>query len=293
MAVMIRLSNGYEFEFCCASGALGFDGRGYFWERPWHWLGRLRHPKMAVITKSLTFDARKGNLKWWCPWRCVRLVEDGFVNAVGLTNPGFGWWLRKVAPRLNHPTIVSIVAETMSTLKSMLERLNKLSYPVVGVELNMSCPNTQEMEYGDVYNYALYASSWSRHPVIVKLSALHPCASICKELDGKIAAVDLINTIPWTELWTIEPSPLAKYGLLGGVSGLPIAQHAREALTSVTRAEVSMPIISGGGVYDREEAEERFALGADAVAFGSIYIRKPWLPYQIVEQWSKERLHGD
>ncbi|MGH7175067.1 MAG: hypothetical protein ACREGR_01765, partial [Minisyncoccia bacterium] len=71
---MLELPNGYKFDFCCAAGALGFDGRGYWWERLMRDLGILwpDDNKTAIILKTLTRHERKGNYDPWRPWRCVR-----------------------------------------------------------------------------------------------------------------------------------------------------------------------------------------------------------------------------
>ena len=79
---MIELNNGHKMDFVVASGALGFDGRGWWFEQPWRWLGILRPQEFTIITKTLTRFRREGNLKMWHPWTCVRPVKGGWVNAV-------------------------------------------------------------------------------------------------------------------------------------------------------------------------------------------------------------------
>ena len=90
---MIKFKNGYEMEFGCASGALAWYGEGWWWEYPLRLLDVIQPHKLTIISKTLTFDPRIGNLKWWCPWRCVTLIPEGAVNSVGLTNPGYKRWI--------------------------------------------------------------------------------------------------------------------------------------------------------------------------------------------------------
>ncbi len=45
---MITLSNGHCFEYMVASGALGFDGNGWPWERPLVALGLIK-PELFTI----------------------------------------------------------------------------------------------------------------------------------------------------------------------------------------------------------------------------------------------------
>ena len=98
---MIRLSNGHWFKYMVASGALGFDGRGYWWERPLVWAGLIKPELFTVVLRTLTLKPKlypESNLSWirpstWLPWSsrsCVQfLPDDGVVNKVGLWNPGF------------------------------------------------------------------------------------------------------------------------------------------------------------------------------------------------------------
>lgn len=86
---MIKLSNGRKLEFLVSSGALGYDGKGWPWEWPLRWAGLLRPEEFTAVTKTLTLEPRKGNLRWYKPWDVLRPLGNGnWVNAIGLTNPG-------------------------------------------------------------------------------------------------------------------------------------------------------------------------------------------------------------
>lgn len=65
-----------------ASGALAFDGLGWWWERPLVRFGLVKPELFTVVLKTLTRQPRKGNLRWWKPWDCVALIKDGAVNKV-------------------------------------------------------------------------------------------------------------------------------------------------------------------------------------------------------------------
>lgn len=280
---MIILSNGHKFNFCCASGALGFNGDGWWFEQPFRWLGLLNPSVFTIITKTLTFHAREGNLRMWCPWRCVRIGRDYVVNAVGLTNPGYEWWITHCYPHMSrkgYKTIVSLMPEDVGEATIMAETFNDLD--ITGIELNLSCPNVEHEN--NLYDIVYAFSEKSKHPVILKLSFDQPYLDICQELEGKVEAFDLINSVPWKIAFPVSDSPLKSYGLTGGVSGRRIQLYSKIALT-LARSKVKTPIISGGGIDSFEEAKERFERGADAVSFGTIFLRKPWLPNQIVERF--------
>src|SRR5580658_6822350 len=97
---MIPLSNGHRLDYLAASGALAYDGQGWPWEWPLRWAGLIDPRLFTVVTKTLTFQRRRGNLRWHKPWECVALIPGGAVNKVGLTNPGFRWWCSHVGPRV-------------------------------------------------------------------------------------------------------------------------------------------------------------------------------------------------
>ena len=286
--------NGHKFEFAAASGALGFDGDGWPWEWPLRWAGLLDPSQFTIITKTLTRWPRAGNLKWWCPWRCVRLIPGGAVNAVGLTNPGIDWWMKNVPNHLyqrGYNVIVSIAPETEQEAEYMVSRLRCNAFDnIKGVEINVSCPNVDHEE--SVHHICKLTRTALNYrnddlPVLVKLGWQQPYLDICKELDGEAAAFDLINAVPGKEL-RVSESPLKKYGLECSISGEAISFLAERALTAVKKAGTKTPILSGGGVMDITDVRRRFAFGADAVAFGSIFIKKPWAPNQIVKQWREE-----
>ncbi len=296
---MIKLSNGYEFQYTCASGALGWRGEGWWWEAPLQWMGLLKPEKFTIITKTLTRVRRKGNLNLLHPWTCVRLIPGGAVNAVGLTNPGIDWWLQHCLPKLEYHTILSIAPETTYEAEEMAYSLTRAieRYSTGGlvkaIELNVSCPNVhQEESVAKVGSLVGICQSWCPLPIIVKLAYQNPYLAICEELADQVAAFNLINTVPWNIIYPDKRSPLDKYGLLGGVSGTPIAARAVEVLRKVKAAGIKTPIISGGGIDSFEEAYSRFYYGASAVSFGTMFLRSPWAPNQVIKELDNELQTG-
>jgi dihydroorotate dehydrogenase len=138
---MITLSNGHSFEYMVASGALGFDGKGWFWDKPLIWLGLIRPELFTVVTKTLTRHSRKGDFK----------------------NPGIEWWCKKIGPKFNNGSrlvVVSILG-TRQELVEMAQMLN--GFNILAIEINASCPNL-------VIDDCIAVKKVSRHPIIIKLS---------------------------------------------------------------------------------------------------------------------------
>jgi dihydroorotate dehydrogenase (NAD+) catalytic subunit len=293
---VIRFKNGHELDFACASGALAWYGEGWWWEflfrkKPLSWLGLLPDD-ITIIGKTVTYEAIVGNLKWWCPWRCVRLIEDGAVNAVGLTNYGYKWWIKNAYRIGKRKVIASIMPKTPPEAAQMAREISVC--PIVGIEVNLSCPNVDhDSSIAHVVKIVDAVLDNTDHPVIPKLSYTDPYVDICVALQNRVAAVDLINTVIWTKVFPDKPSPLAKYNLVGGVSGKPIVEYAREAVAKVRMACPKLPIISGGGIDSVEEVYARRIIGAGAVTLGTVFLRRPWKPRQIINEcratWTK---HG-
>ncbi len=281
---VIELSNGARVEFLTGSGALGFDGRGWWWEYPLRWVGLLNPHAFTIVVKTLTLHPRRGNLRWYAPWRCVRLIRGGTVNAVGLTNPGIDWWIRTCYPRMRQmglQTVVSVFPETVEEAHQFAEKLRPLQ--IVGIELNASCPNVPHESA--VAHVASLASALHRagHPLIVKVGYDQPYVEIAQAVEGIAEAVHAINAVPWHLVFPDKPSPLQKLGG-GGVSGEPIRPLVREAVANLARY-TRLPIIAGGGIYTMKDLEELWELGARAFSIGTLFLLAPWRPNQLVRAW--------
>lgn len=272
----------YEFKFCCASGALGYDGRGYWWDAPYRWLGLLRPEEFTIITKTLTLGQRDGNFRWWKYWETFQAKTYEYtVNAYGLKNPGLGWWLRKHADYLPYKTIVSICPFTCTEAIYMIKALNNYYYRVsnniVGIELNISCPNTEECSnYMDIIE-TIVQVSW--FPIIIKIGIDHEWQTIQKSFGNKIAGFDAINTVPWSKLRQ-DKSPLHPHN--GGISGIPICAASIDKLLEIKRESLKIQVISGGGIYTPEQAALRFRYGANAISFGTLFYFDPSEPNRII-----------
>lgn len=288
---MIRLSNGHRFEYMAAGGALGYDGQGWPWEQPLRWLDRLEPRLFTVVTKTLTPQATKGNLRWTRPWDCVRFIPHGLVNAVGLSNPGFGWWCQQVERRLNKsspPLVVSITVHDgeIDQLALMAGRLSQNRH-VVGIEFNPSCPNTS-VDLATNANFIIAACQAIKErtelPLLLKLSVRHPAEDIVTRLGGTVEALS-INSVPWAFVYPAKPSPLAHHGG-GGVSG-GAAQVHTWAYARRLHQLAHLPII-GPSIWWFDDLMSLRRMGMSALSFGSIFLRYPWRPTLYVR---RDRAH--
>ena len=277
---MIRLSNRHAFEYMASSGALGYDGRGWPHERLLTRLGALEPALFTSVTKTLTLHPCAGNGHLF---RCVRFIPGGVVNAVGLRNPGLDWWCKRIGPKVDSkkiPLVVSIFGEP-DELVEIAGRLN--SYDLAGLELNDSCPNAKSKDFAEVIADCEAVRSVSRHPLILKISVTHKAKQIARETEGLIEAL-AINSVPWSIVFPNQKSPLADLGG-GGVSGQAAQAYTWDLVSRLSEL-TDIPVI-GPSVWNYEDLEEIRRRGAQAIGFGSIFLRYPWRPTLFVRKEQK------
>jgi dihydroorotate dehydrogenase len=289
---MIRFSNGHSFQYMVASGALAFDGKGWWWERPLVWLGLIKPELFTVVIKSLTRYPREGNLRMWKPWECVRLLSNGgAVNKVGLTNPGIEWWCKKIGPRLDFEkfAFVGSMFGSEKELVEMTEMFNEFEF--VAIEVNPSCPNSgvKPPTTEEIVSAVKAVHRISKHPIIVKVSVTQDYLAIAEALQGIAQAISL-NSVPWetvfpgpngprTPLWKLEKR--VKSGG-GGVSGKPAQKYNWRAVRDLAKQGL-IPVI-GPSIMEFNDLSRLKRLGASAYSFGAIHLRTPWKPTSIVRR---------
>lgn len=298
---MIALSNGHQFEYMIASGAMAFDGRGWPWEKPLVGLGLIRPELFTTVVKTLTKEPRKGNLRWWKPWECVALIEGGAVNKVGLTNPGIDYWCEQIAPGVDFEEycIVGSIFGDKEELVYCTHRMNR--FPLRAIEVNFSCPNLGAgvSAVEALVDGVKTVERESDHPVIVKVSTAQDYLMIASELEGIAEAIS-INSVPWELVFRNQQSPLHKLerrvqGGGGGVSGKPAQSLNWKAVRELAE-QGCLPVI-GPSIMHACDLGHLKRLGAQAYSFGTIHLpthpvwrhpfsvfTNPMKPTQIVQE---------
>lgn len=290
---MIRFSNGHQFEYMTASGAMAFDGRGWWWERPAYWSGAMDPRLFTNVLKTLTRNRIKGEYRWWNPLRCARLIKNGTVNAVRLSNPGIDGWEKKYAKRAlgmmerGVALVASILSSDLSDLAYLAVRLAE--YPFRAIELNFSCPNTAD-EIEKNSEHVVRGCEKVRDaidlPIIAKVATTHDIEWITPRVVGAVDAFD-INSVSWKIVFPDQKSPLGHLGG-GGVSGFPAQKHNwpfAERLSQLSDIPVIWPSV--WWYEDLKLLREKY--NAPAVSFGARHIPWCWKPTQYVRRELKER----
>jgi len=185
-----------------ASGALGFFGEGWPWDKPFIWLDQLKPALFTIVAKTVTYLPRKGNLRWYWPFGCIKFLKGGTLNAVGLRNKGYAWWLRKF--RQGKGSKLSLIASIFSEaddapleLACMAFLFNQLS--IVGIEINAFCPNTPGGVFKNtkrIIRSCEEVKKVTHYPLLLKLSVVHDIDEILPNIKGIIQGIS-INSVPW------------------------------------------------------------------------------------------------
>jgi len=224
----------------------------------------------AVVSKSFNVKGREG-------YRNPSFIEvqGGFLNALGIPNPGMEEMREEVetASKAGVPVIASVFgfdAEEFATAAAMGEKGG-----AIAVELNVSCPHVREVgvEIGQrpkvVAEVTQAVKGRVRIPVFVKLSPnVTDITEVAKAAQSAGAdAVTAINTALGMAVNVDSAYPILG-GTLGGLSGPALHPIAVRAIYQIRRA-VDLPIIGVGGVQDYRGALEMMMVGASAVQIGS------------------------
>jgi len=229
----------------------------------------------AVVSKSFNRKGREG-------YRNPSFIEvqGGFLNALGIPNPGMEEMREEVetASRQRVPVIASVFgfdAEEFAESAMMGERGG-----AIAVELNVSCPHVKEVgvEIGQRPNVVAEVTQTVKSrvhvPVFVKLSPnVTDITEVARAAEGAGAdAITAINTVLGTAVDVDSGFPILG-GVLGGLSGPAIHPIALRAVYQIRQA-VRIPIIGVGGIEDWKGAVQMMMAGASAVQIGSAVTSK-------------------
>jgi dihydroorotate dehydrogenase (NAD+) catalytic subunit len=241
----------------------------------------------AVVVKSMTIVPWGGK-----PSPRMAETPSGMLNAIGLQNKGVDHFVAVDLPwlrRMRVPVIASIAGNTAAEYQQVAQKLRG-AQGVVGVEVNISCPNLEDrnnMFAHDAKATAAVIASVRRVlevPVFAKLSPNVTSITQIAEaaLDNGANGLSLVNTLLGMAI-DVETRRPKLAGVVGGLSGPAIKPVAVRAVYDVARAFPSVPIIGMGGIMDERDAIEFILAGATAVALGTVIFVNPRAPAEVVE----------
>ncbi len=223
----------------------------------------------AVVTKSLSKEPWEGY-----PNPTIFSVKgDGWINAVGLSNPGAPNFAKIIESNQDVPIIVSLVGSIPEDFEMMIKEFENCK--VTAYELNLSCPHVAKvgLEVGDdpelVKKIVTTVKNSTDVPVIAKvgLGTTHYLNTVSTAIDSGIDAITAINTIRAMAIDVETKRPILS-NKFGGLSGTPIKPIALRCVYEIS-SKHDIPIIGCGGISTWEDAVEFFLAGASAIQIGS------------------------
>jgi dihydroorotate dehydrogenase (NAD+) catalytic subunit len=258
-------------------------------------LDALTAPEVArsldvFVTKTVTPLPREGN-----PPPRIAEVEHGMLNSIGLQNPGIDAFVRDHLPRLaalGVPIWVSAGGFSAADYVAVCARLDDLD-TVETIELNLSCPNVEEAPE-TAWELVSAARGATAKPLYAKLSpATRDIAETARAVaDAGADGLSLVNTIRGLALDARTLGPRLALGA-GGYSG-PALRPIALACVHACAGAVDVPIVGMGGVSSGADALELVAVGASAVALGTVLFSDPEAPARVRAELNAEsgRLRG-
>lgn len=227
----------------------------------------------ALVTKSLSKEPWEGY-----PNPTVIGVKSGYLNAVGLSNPGAPYFAKMILPNKTIPIIVSLVGSVPEDFVFMIKEFENAK--ILAYELNLSCPHVKKvgLEVGDdpdlVTKIVKQVKNASKVPVIAKvgLGSSDYLETVRASCEAGVDAITAINTIRAMAI-DVETTRPVLSNKIGGLSGTPIKPIAVRCVYEIA-SKFDIPIIGCGGISGWEDAVEFMLAGASAVQIGSAVAEK-------------------
>jgi dihydroorotate dehydrogenase (NAD+) catalytic subunit len=223
----------------------------------------------AVVTKSLSSEPWEGY-----PNPTIFSVNGGgWMNAVGLSNPGASNFAKMIESNKDVPIIVSLVGSIPEDFEMMINEFKNCN--VTAFELNLSCPHVAKvgLEVGDdpelVKKIVTTVKNSTNVPAIAKvgLGTTNYLNTVKIAVDSGIDAITAINTVRAMAIDVETQRPILS-NKFGGLSGTPIKPIALRCVYEIT-SKYDIPVIGCGGISTWEDAVEFFLAGASAIQLGS------------------------
>jgi dihydroorotate dehydrogenase (NAD+) catalytic subunit len=225
----------------------------------------------GVITKSIGSGPRDGY-----PNPTIETFDRwGFLNAMGLPNPGIEEYPQEIATAKAAGALVlgSVFGGDADEFAQLSEKMATTG--VAAIELNLSCPHAEGLgsEIGCdpvlVEEITRAVVRRVRVPVIAKLTPnTHDIAALGLAAErGGAAAVSAINTVRGLSIDVGLRRPTLSHGL-GGLSGSAIRPVGVACVWQLYR-KLRIPIIGVGGIMTADDALEYLLAGARAVEVGT------------------------
>lgn len=300
-----------EFKVMIASAGFGY-ALGWWWQRARIKLVSLLGQKIIktlglnyllkfsetikhvlIVTKTITCWSEEGNYHWWAPWRTIRFWENGMLNAVGLTNKGIRWWIKKCYPKiekLGYQVILSIAFRNLKELSKIIDIIWACDR-LKGIELNVSCPNINYwLSKEEIVRACQMIKERTTFPLILKISHFNYYKDklFWEELKGLVAAIS-INAVPWSMIYGNKKSPFEKYKYGSGAVSGKNAQSYTWALHRYLQDITDIPVILPSLWHLKDLKEAFLERKAPAISMCALFLKHPIRAIAIIKKCLKQK----
>jgi dihydroorotate dehydrogenase (NAD+) catalytic subunit len=226
----------------------------------------------AVVTKSIGPRLERGY-----PNPTIVEVESGFLNAMGLPNPGVDAYTKEVSAlrkAVATPIVCSVYGETPNEFAEVASKLENAG--ASAIEANVSCPHAKVGSIGQdpdcVKEVTKAIKEATTIPLFVKLNpnvtSIIDVAKAAEE--GGCDAITAINTVKAMVIDVDAHTPVLsnRYGGLSGPAMRPIAVRCVYEIYE----KVHVPLIGVGGITGWKDAAEFILAGASCVQIGTALV---------------------
>ncbi|MHB8545906.1 MAG: dihydroorotate dehydrogenase [Nitrosotalea sp.] len=222
----------------------------------------------ALVTKSLSKEP-------WDGYQNPTIIglKHGYLNAVGLSNPGAPYFAKMLSQNQNIPIIVSLVGSIPEDFTFMIKQFENVK--ILGYEINLSCPHVEKvgLEVGDdpelVHTIIKSVKKESNVPVLAKvgLGSSDYLETVQTACESGIDGITAINTLRAMAIDVETARPILSHKI-GGLSGPPIKPVAVRCVYEIS-SKFDIPIVGCGGISSWEDAVEFLLAGSSAIQIGS------------------------
>ena len=205
----------------------------------------LSRPDMYSVLGTYTLQARPGLTKQILKTLRYSFKHKGWINKLGLRNPGIDSALNKY---YKHPNrrIISVWGFNRGEWLSLARYTTGLR-----TELNLSCPNVKE----PYHNTGCPVEKFDTRYVILKMSPLTTEEEIVMYMERGVRNWHFSNTLPVSG---------------GGLSGKTLMQYNKKLIKFTLGEDKNAKIIGGGGVTDMSDVRFYRDLGCSGVSLGTV-----------------------
>lgn len=223
----------------------------------------------AIVSKSISRHPMEG----YRNPTVVVLENKSYINAVGLSNPGYEAFSDEIRANQKVPLMVSLVGSDPPEFETMTRKFDKSK--ILGFEINLSCPHVSKLgaEVGDdpqlVKSIVKTVKSNTSKPVVVKVGIGNTNILNIAEVSTYAGAdgITAINTVRAMKISIDNFSPVLSNSI-GGLSGSSIKPIAVRCVYELSK-KFSIPVIGCGGIFSWEDAVEFMVAGASSFQIGT------------------------